>query len=388
MKHHGGRNMKKKMLLISGHDYRSKRRTNTHFVAKALSSYYELSFFSIGFSWIAELIGRDPRIGSGIVPNVWEDFEGVHCYLDKRIMHPGGLSGRLPEVVSSGLFRLFEFLSPPVLKELIRASDIILVESGIGTAALDYIYRVFPSAEVLYLASDDLETVNCAPYLCQTLARNAVRLRGIFVPSKKMAGQFPSGANVFFVPHGLNEFSDLPGPSPFSRKGNAVSVGSMLFDPSFFTIACDRFPQIVFHVIGSGNKALNPRENLVLYDEMDYNQTLGYIRHADIGIAPYRKAEVPYYLSDTSLKLMHYEAFGVPAVCPFFAVGEDHAGRFGYEPGDPSSIDAAIKSALHMGRRTKPVRKHLTWDEVAKRFMAPRSFEDTRIAGPVSEVGR
>jgi 2-beta-glucuronyltransferase len=156
----------------------------------------------------------------------------------------------------------------------------------------------------------------------------------------------------------------------------------MLFDPGFFVIASQLFPDITFHVIGSGKgiqEGYGP--NVKVYDEMPHKATLPYIKHATIGIAPYRAAGLPTYLSDTSLKLMQYDFFGLPAVCPHGIVG-DYQSRFGYTPDDADSIVAAINSALAAPR--KSFRTPLAWSEVADRLLEPERFEDTRI--PVSSL--
>ncbi len=66
------------------------------------------------------------------------------------------------------------------------------------------------------------------------------------------------------------------------------------------------------------------------------------------------------------MKLIQYESFGVPAVCPAIVAGE-REGRFGYTPGDAQSISAAIRAALAKGR----FEGHLPmgWQEVADRIL-------------------
>jgi 2-beta-glucuronyltransferase len=77
------------------------------------------------------------------------------------------------------------------------------------------------------------------------------------------------------------------------------------------------------------------------------------------------------------MKLMQYEHCGIPAVCPGFAAG-DSPNRFGYTPGKPPSIVAAIESALERRNDIKP-RRFLSWEEVARRLLDPREFADTVI---------
>jgi 2-beta-glucuronyltransferase len=111
---------------------------------------------------------------------------------------------------------------------------------------------------------------------------------------------------------------------------------------------------------------------------MPFADTIRYIKHASIGIAPYANKGAPYYLSDTSLKLAQYEYAGLNAVCPFFACGEK-SGRFGYDPGDSSSIVDALSRALSKPKFQPDASGFLDWENVTDRFLAPEQFEDTRV---------
>ena len=76
------------------------------------------------------------------------------------------------------------------------------------------------------------------------------------------------------------------------------------------------------------------------------------------------------------MKLIQYDFFGLPAVCPSAVVG-DYQSRYGYQPGDAASIVAAIGAALVAPRLSS--RRHLSWVEVVDRVLDPARFEDTRI---------
>jgi 2-beta-glucuronyltransferase len=132
-------------------------------------------------------------------------------------------------------------------------------------------------------------------------------------------------------------------------------------------------------VVGSGQgRHPDYPENIKVYGEMPYAETLRYIKHADLGIAPYSSVKLPAYLRDTSMKLIQYAFFELPAICPHFIAG-DYPNRFGYEIGDSDSIAAAIERALNPAEplQTQPV---LSWGEVTERLLSPRQFGDTRIS--------
>jgi 2-beta-glucuronyltransferase len=151
----------------------------------------------------------------------------------------------------------------------------------------------------------------------------------------------------------------------------------MLFDAEFFVAASHAFPELTFHIVGSG-QAEHPRygQNVRVYDHMPYDDTIRFIKHAHIGIAPYRAEAVPAYLADSSMKMMQYDFFGLPTVCPHSVTG-DYRGRFGYTPGNPESIQAAIALALKApNRRTRNI---LSWSETTERLLQPDGFADTRL---------
>jgi 2-beta-glucuronyltransferase len=142
----------------------------------------------------------------------------------------------------------------------------------------------------------------------------------------------------------------------------------MLFDPNFFEVAAPAFPDITFHILGAGKRANSLQmPNVFVRGETPFQETLSYIKHADAGIAAYQGARVSPYLADTSMKLMQYGAYGLPAICPGVAVGQ-HAGRFGYTPGDRASIIAAVAAALAHGRFIGEVQP--TWEEVTSQLLS------------------
>jgi 2-beta-glucuronyltransferase len=193
-----------------------------------------------------------------------------------------------------------------------------------------------------------------------------------------MADSLPASAKAFFVPHGLDpSLGALGDPSPYGPGRHAVSIGSMLFDAEFFVAASLAFPELTFHVVGSGQPR-HPRygQNVQVYDHMPYDDTIRYIKHAHIGIAPYRAEAVPAYLADSSMKMMQYDFFGLPTVCPYSVTG-DYSGRFGYTPGNPESIQAAI--ALALKAPTRRTRNILSWSEATERLLQPDGFADTHL---------
>ncbi|MBB5199290.1 2-beta-glucuronyltransferase [Glaciimonas immobilis] len=350
-----------------------------HFIAAELAKYGPTNFFSCQYSFLSQL-KSDPRNSLNGLANKVERHEGVNCYLWKTIIHPINMRKNIFYPIEKMLFERYIARPSPVLVEWIKSVEVVVFESGIAPIFFDLVQQLNPQARTIYLASDDLDTINVASYVKTTFARVGPKMDALCLTSRLMAEGLASRTNCYLVPHGFDySVEDHADPSPYTSGLHAVSVGSMLFDPGFFVVASAMFPDVTFHIIGSG-KGVEPGygKNVVVHDEMPHQSTLPYIKHATIGIAPYRSQDVPRYLSDTSMKLMQYEFFTLPAVCPEAIVG-DYASRFGYAPGNADSIVSAMRAAL-VAPRIPPKRTPLRWSEVVERLLQPDTFNDTKLS--------
>lgn len=365
-------------LIISAHDYRSRRKAGVHFVTAELAKRDKTRFFSCQYSLLSDL-KSDPRKSLARLVNKKTVHEGVECYLWKTMIHPFNMRKPMLRSVEAFMFRRYVANASPILVEWIKEADTIVFESGIAPIFFELAAELNPQSKKIYLASDDLETINVAPYVKRIFQRIAPKMDALCLKSRFMLDGVPASDNRYIVPHGFDfSVAEHADPSPYPAGTHAVAVGSMLFDPSFFVIASKLFPHITFHVIGSGH----PRHdaygsNVKVYDEMPHQETLPYIKHADIGLAPYRATGLPAYLSDTSLKLMQYDFFALPAVCPHGIVGDYHS-RFGYTPDDADSIATALAAALTAPRQT--FRTPLSWSAVVDRLLSPQDFDDVQVA--------
>jgi 2-beta-glucuronyltransferase len=366
-----------KFLIISAHDYRSRRKAGIHFVAAELAKLGTTRFFSCQYSLLSQL-KSDPRGSLLPLANKQTVHDNVACYLWKTLIHPFNIRSRYLRAIEYFLFRRYINHPSPVLVEWIKDADAVVFESGIAPIFFDLVRRLNAQAKTIYVASDDLATINVASFVQETFARVAPEMSALCLKSRFMIEGMPKSSNQYVIPHGFDfSVAQHADPSPYPDGLHAVSVGSMLFDPEFFVAASKRFPNVTFHIIGSGS-GIHPGygDNVRVYGEMPHHLTLPYIKHASFGIAPYRSNNVPRYLSDTSLKLMQYDFFKLPAVCPHGVVG-DYASRFGYEPGNAASIAAAIEAAIAAPRISS--RNPLLWSQVVERMLNPNLFDDTRL---------
>lgn len=369
---------RERFVILSGyHDYRSGRKVDLHFVADELAKDADVFFLSLRFSFMTRR-REDPRHALWDRANVFETVRGVECYLWRTPVHPC----RLPPAAAlaeRAIFGLFARYLPAGARDRIRGADTVFVESGLGIVYLDLIRRLNPGARLVYLVSDALDSIGQAGTVKRALAAKAHLFDAVRVPSPLLASEVPRGTPTYLIPHGIDAgaFASA-GPSPY-RAGsvNAVSVGSMLFDPGFFALAGRCFPDITFHCIGSGHSGPSAG-NVLFYPEMPFADTLPYLRHADLAVAAYGPGVAPY-LTHTSMKLMQYDHLGLSAVCPAEVAG-GHPGRFGYRRADEASVRGAVAAALAAGRRAGA--RHLSWAEVAARLRDPAAFPDTRVDAP------
>jgi 2-beta-glucuronyltransferase len=365
-----------RFVVVSGyHDYRSSRKANLHFIADDLAKRGSVFFLSLRYSALTRF-KDDPRRDLRARANRTETVNGVDCYLWYTPLHPFGLPQRLAWL-EAGLFAAAAQVLPRVARNALARATTIFIESGIGLIYLPLIRRLNPGAEVVYMASDSLDAINQARAIKAAFHRHAALIDRARLPSPLLRSDVPASVPCHVIPHGIEKarFADI-GPSPY-RPGtrNAVSVGSMLFDSSFFALAGPLFPDVTFHVIGSGHAGPDT-ENVRYLPEMPFADTLPYLRHADLAIAPYGAGVEPY-LTHTSMKLTQYSFLGVPAVCPAMLVAEPFL-RFGYRPGDAESIAQAITAALANTRA--PRADHLDWAEVTARLLDPNGFGCPLIA--------
>ena len=369
-----------RFLVLSAHDYRTSRRASIHFIADELAKRGQTRFFSLRYSALSRF-KRDIRLPLDAKANLVEKHGGVECFLWKTGLHPFNTRRRGLRPLENLMFRWYASHPPPVLVEWLRAAEVVILESGTAVVFAELARQLNPSARLIYRASDSLSAIDSAHYVERTFARVASGLDAIALVSPAMAGEVASRENVYHIGHGMDpQIESLADPSPYAPGLHAVAVGSMLFDPAAIATASRAFPQVTFHVIGSGRGRMpDYGENVMVYGEMPHAQTLRYIKHASFGIAPYASARLPAYLADSSLKLLQYDFFALPAICPHAIVG-GYASRFGYTPGDGESIIGAIDAALRAPRIRS--RQCLDWPETVDRLLQPERYPELRVARP------
>jgi 2-beta-glucuronyltransferase len=375
----GNGSEKRKIVIVSGvHDYRTPRRGSIQQLADAFVRLgNDVTFLSLRFSPVSRAKG-DHRLFLWDRANRPEMVNGVRCYLWRTPFHPFRSGIAALDAVSRPMFSVYAALPNRFIDDELRAASHIVVESGLSIMLIHRARRLNPNARIIYRGSDALATIGAPPALAAELRRRDSDVDAYCLLAQKMAEDFAWATNkTFVVPQGVHaaDFATL-GPNPYAGGINAVTVGSMLFDTSFFQHAAARCPDVQFHLIGTGAPFDAP-SNVHHYNEMPFKATLPYLKHADFGVAAYKPQANSCYLAQSSLKLMQFEYLGLPAVCTDFAAG-DSANRFGYAPGDADGIERAMRRALAHGRFAGAA-QFLSWEEIAQRLLEPERYADTKL---------
>lgn len=367
----------KKTLIISAHDFRTDRRTSIHFLAEEIQKTGLVHFFSLRYSWLSKF-KKDFRTPLDTKANKVETFKGVESFLWKTIIHPFNTRKKYLTGLENILFKAFQRLPNKQLVDWIKDADVIIFESGTSIIHFELAKKLNPNALFIYRASDDLDTINVAQFVKKTFLKVSKDFDQVCLLAPLISKNIAYKDNLYYVPNGVSrDMSELGDPNPYKDGKNAVSVGSMLFDLNFIEILAPKFPDITFHLIGTGIKPediIGP--NVIVYDHMAFNEVLRYIKHADIGLAPYITDEDSAYLADSSMKMLQYDFFKLPIVAPQIVIG-DYPNRFGYIEGDAASIQEAMNLAL--GSSQTQNREVLFWDQVVDRLLEPKGYDSTHI---------
>ena len=337
-------------LIISSHDYRSDRKAGIHFMSAEFAKHGLTRFYSPNFSIISK-IKSDPRKSLSKLTGMITVEDEIECYLEKTLLPPFNMRHRSLRYAEHLLFSIYLKKQHWLLRKWIREATVIIFESGFPIIFFEMVKQLNPLAKTVYIASDDLSTIKVAKFVKNAFNKAKTSISAICVKSKLMNTYESSAHNHYVIPHGFDfNIEKLIDHNPYESGLNAISVGSMLFDATFFETAAKMFPKINFHIIGHGSRyKYDNFTNIHVYDEIPYRQTIPFIKYADFGIAAYRNAGLSQYLADTSLKLAQYSFFGIPSVCPT-SICANMPGRFGYEPGKAESIQNAINAALSSKR--------------------------------------
>lgn len=350
------------VLVLASSDYRSDEDANVWSLAKALSETSdEVRIISVAFD-PSEQSSRAQRIARRRASGVWENVDGVKVFLWSMPWAPISASGVARWLIAPAYELWAEWPCRELDAAAARAATIV-VQSGPSAALIGRLRRRAPHAKIIYYADDPAVSAAMHPRVHALLQRNAGLFDHAVVAARAMLPNCEAfGEKVSFVPCGVElDALQHPRPTPFKARRNVVTLGSPWFDASVIQIAANALPDTHFHLIGT------PTGHRYPANVSEYGTDIeiaAYLQHASLGAAPYVETGHSDALVDTSAALLRFGHLGVPAVCPWFAVG-DRPFRVGYEPGRSASVREAFARAFRLQRGSCRV-PALRWSEVAK----------------------
>jgi len=365
---------KKKIVILTSHVFlQGFRKASIHFVAQNWARQgHRVHFVTVGHSRLSGI--KQPDRYRALQREQANRFakldDNLYAGAYLPLLHAFSSRKTIFNCLLAPLFRLYGRRLPSFVAGQIKEADLVVLESGTPLAFFTAVKKLNPAARTLYFCRDLLRSVGAAPVL-QDIERETI---GIFdavcVPSRHLGALLPPGGRIAFVPQGVDRaiFDDAH-VSPYPPGSlNAVAVGDMLFDRASIDRMAVAAPAVTFHLFGVRWTGAIPN-NVRVYGEQAFETVAPFIRHADIGLAPYRLTPDDVYLAESSLKLLQYSHCLLPVILP--EVIPVHRGNeITYRPGEATGWAEKIDRALTLPRSSTFREGILSWEQVAEKTLA------------------
>lgn len=360
-----------RVVLVTGHYWNSRRRAGFHWLADAFHSLgWEVLFFTSTLSWLS-LLRRDYRLR---YPDLWRQRNRLYLakpsfysYVWFAPFHPANLRFAFLNSISKQWFASYGELPLGEVEEWISNVDLFVFDSTPGLLLFRKFKRLNPRARFVYRVSDVLRLLKPHIVVLDFEDDALSQFDLVSVPSEYMYGYFKTKAkNLKLHHHGIHkDFYDRDCANPFENISgtNAVFVGVSHFDYDFLLRASSIFSDWNFHIVGPIKKKF-VRSNVYFYGEKKFEETIPYIKHADVGLANWVYSPGAESFSD-SLKIIQYTYVRLPIVAPDFLCSS-RPNVISYRPGDDASIAEALRRALEIDRSTISTSDITSWEELAQ----------------------
>lgn len=364
----------RKIVILSSHVFLDGfRKASIHFVARRWAAAgSEVCFTTVGHSWMSRFKQKQ-RLEAlrRVQDNRYVEVEPrlfAGAYLPP--LHAFSTGKPLVNTLVKPLFALYGRHLPEFVRQKIAGADLVVIESGTPVVFLDLVRRLNSHAKLLYFCRDLLRSVGAAPYLRVVEERGIGFFDSVCVPSRRLGEMLPPGGKVHFVPQGIEgEVFDRASASPYPvGSRNAIAVGDMLFDQLSIAGMAAAASDVTFHLFGIRWAGDVPR-NIRVHGEQSFETLAAYIRHADIGLAPYRVKSSEVYLAESSLKLLQYAYCRLPVLLPDI-IPVSRGNEIAYSLDGENDWRAIIDVALAWPHSDSYRQGILTWDDVARQTLA------------------
>jgi 2-beta-glucuronyltransferase len=248
------------------------------------------------------------------------------------------------------------------LRASLPGADLVIVESGPPIVLADLVSRYAPHAALVYRVSDDVDLLGLPPFVRQAEVRHAHLFDRISMASPILARKFPTHETVAIDPIGIPKKlydTDLPNPyEPNRASYEAVCAGTTQFDIAAVLAIARLRPGWRLHILGRlrGDPPPDCPENLIFHHEQPFEVTAGYVRHADIGLAPYLDRPGVEYQTHQSNRILQYRYFGLPIIGPQRLCHSSVPSIYGYSDMSDQTLESTLtKAEMHKRVCSEPL---------------------------------
>lgn len=356
----------KRVILVTGHYYESKRKAGFHWLADAYwRAGWEVIFLTVGLSWLS-FLRQDHRLQYPVLREAghmkWVSGR-LGSYVCFTPVHPVNLYFDWANAIGRKLFAGYHDLPLGEVEKFIPGADTIIFESTYGLVLFDKFKLLNSRAKYIYRVSDDLRLLRVHPLIREAEMQNAQMFDLVSVPSQYLYKRFADLPNAAVHYHGICKdlFENVQSNPYRPNTTNLVFVGNSRFDHDFLRRVSRLFPEWNFHIIGP-IAGLPKEPNIFIYGEVPFSDTIPLIKFADIGLHTLEYVSGAESFTD-SLKVIQYQYCRLPVVAPEYLRSSRNC-VFYYRPGDDTSIQTALMEAKNCDCSVISTESIYSWDEL------------------------
>ncbi|WP_417690098.1 hypothetical protein [Roseibium sp.] len=350
----------KRAVILTGHFPMQKRRANILWLSDHLrQDGWHVTMITVGYSLVSKLRG-DRRFQQLYAPPVVGEIihdESLTSVFSYPLLHPFSLRKRILDELARPLHQTFVMHWARRLPAYLKDADLVVVESGPPVMLAPIVRRAAPSAAMVYRVSDDVRVLGLPDFVVRAEMKYAPLFDRVSMASPLLGRRFAHLGNLKIDPIGVAKRlldGDLEDPFaglPRARR-EAVCAGTTQFDIKAMRLMAKLRPTWNFHILGRlREEAWNEPENLIFHGELPFDQTAGYVKYADIGLAPYLDKPGVEYQTAQSNRMLIYRYFGLPMIGPKSICDPHIPTLVGYDSDSEISMAEALDNLESMSRR-------------------------------------
>ncbi len=352
----------KRAVILTGHFAIQKRRANILWLSDELrANGWHVTLITTGYSWISWLRGdrRFKSLYDPPIPGTQVIDETLTTIFQYAPIHPFSLRWKALDRLGRPIHRAFEAYWRRHLCAPLRDANLVVVESGPPLLLAPHVARYATNAALVYRVSDDVMLLGLPDFVRAAELRFAPLFDRISMASPILAKLFVGHPGVAIDPIGIPKalYADVL-PNPFGSDRairEAVCAGTTQFDMKAVLAIARLRPSWRLHILGRLRE--NPPEdappNAVFHGEQSFDRTAAFIKHADIGLAPYLDRPGVEYQTTQSNRILQYRYFGLPIVGPARLCDPKFPSIIGYSDLRADTLNSVL-SKVESYRSTSP----------------------------------